>query len=231
MGDSRTMAAVEDTFGPLERADLPGRIARILTDKIVSGAMKPGEHLPEAAVARALGVSRAPVREAARLLESSGLLVAHVNRGFFVRTITAEDLDDLFELRCAVECAAAERLSRHLDEATLSALGASLQTMEQLSQKGEAVAMIEEDMAFHRIVVAASGNRRFLSLFDQIAGEMRFGVAVIGRLYDDPCEIAATHRPLLEAIAKGTGVREAFVYHIETARHHVVALYRAIEET
>ncbi|MEO1105298.1 MAG: FCD domain-containing protein, partial [Pseudomonadota bacterium] len=118
-----------------------------------------------------------------------------------------------------------------LDEATLSALGASLQTMEQLSQKGEAVAMIEEDMAFHRIVVAASGNRRFLSLFDQIAGEMRFGVAVIGRLYDDPCEIAATHRPLLEAIAKGTGVREAFVYHIETARHHVVALYRAIEET
>ncbi|MGR3408557.1 GntR family transcriptional regulator, partial [Roseovarius indicus] len=93
----------EPLFQPLARDALSQRIARMLTDAIVSGKLKPGERVAESVIAREFGVSRAPVREAARLLESAGLLVSHANRGFFVRTIDAEDLDSLYELRLCIE--------------------------------------------------------------------------------------------------------------------------------
>ena len=68
----------------LAETDLVGQVARRLTEAIVQGRLQPGSKVVEAGIARELGVSRAPVREAARLLEQQGLLVAHPRRGFFV---------------------------------------------------------------------------------------------------------------------------------------------------
>src|SRR6056297_4052891 len=99
-------------FQPLTCDALSQQIARMLTDAIVSGQLRPGDRVAESVIARDLGVSRAPVREAGRLLESAGLLVSHANRGFFVRTIDSEDLDSLYELRLCIEREAAARTVR-----------------------------------------------------------------------------------------------------------------------
>ena len=66
----------------LNETDLVGQVARRLTEAIVQGRLPPGSKVVEAGIARELGVSRAPVREAARLLEQQGLLVANPRRGF-----------------------------------------------------------------------------------------------------------------------------------------------------
>ena len=85
-------------FATIQQRDLVNQIADMLTEALLKGDFAPGAHLAEAQLARDFGVSRAPVREAARLLESRGMLVSQPRRGFFVRTFNAAELDDVYDL-------------------------------------------------------------------------------------------------------------------------------------
>src|SRR5258708_12285982 len=87
----------------LADSDLVGQVARILTQAIVQGRLPPGSKVVEAGIARELGVSRAPVREAARLLEKQGLLVASPRRGFFVRKLENRNIDQIYHFRIFIE--------------------------------------------------------------------------------------------------------------------------------
>src|SRR4029450_1304751 len=87
----------------LADSDLVGQIARILMQAIVQGQLPPGSKVVEAGGARELGVSRAPVREAARLLEKQGLLVASPRWGFFVRKLEIRNIDEIYDLRICIE--------------------------------------------------------------------------------------------------------------------------------
>lgn len=218
-------------FEPIVQDDLVQRIARLLTGAIIDGRLRPGERISEAATARDLGVSRAPVREAARLLESTGLVNSHPRRGFFVRTIRAEDIDDLYELRICIETQAAARLAGCLTSEGAARLRAQLERMRASAEKDALAQQIEEDLRFHRLICELAGNARLMAIFDQIAPEIRLGVALIGRLYDDPHRIAETHLPVIAALEAGSAqaASEAMDYHIRIAREHVVALFRKLE--
>ena len=157
-------------FAPLDREGLVQRVARRLSKAIVSGQLTPGERLSESVVARQLGVSRAPVREAARLLENSGLVTYLPNRGFFVRKFSAEELDNLYELRIIIETAAIRRLIREGLGDTEAALEAQIQELHRVAGPGhDMLTQVEADMQFHRLICAGSGNPRFLGVFEQIA--------------------------------------------------------------
>jgi DNA-binding GntR family transcriptional regulator len=223
---------VRSAFDPMPRDALARRVARALTDAIVAGRLRPGDRVAESVIAREMGLSRAPVREAARLLESAGLLVSEPNRGFFVRRTGAEDIDSLYELRICVEREAAARLARCGGAQAAPALTAQITEMRRLADAGDPIAQIGADMQFHRLIVEASGNRRFLAVFDQLAQETQAGVAIIGRLYDDPLRMAETHAPIVDAIAAADpeAARAAIDHHIGVAREIVVALFRDIEE-
>lgn len=218
-------------FQPLKREDLVQRIATLLTDAIVTGKVRPGEHISEASTARELGVSRAPVREAARLLESSGLVVSKPNRGFFVRTMGAADLDAAYELRVCIEAEAAARLAQQGAAEAVGALEVQIDRMRRAADEDAPLKQVEEDLRFHRIICARSGNSRFLDIFDQLAWEVRLGVALIGHLYDDLHRVAETHVPVVEALASGDpdAARDALRYHVGVAREHVVARLRTLE--
>src|SRR5207248_9491576 len=82
----------------LADSDLVGQVARILTQAIVQGRLPPGSKAAEAGIARELGISRAPVREAARLLEKQALLVAKPRRGLFARKLALKDIDEIYDL-------------------------------------------------------------------------------------------------------------------------------------
>lgn len=217
-------------FGPLARDGLVDRVADLLSDAIIAGRIGPGERLSESTIARDLGVSRAPVREAARLLENSGLVRYHPNRGFFVHEIDADSMLHIYELRLAVEIAAAERLvTQGLVAITLPALRARMEGLREAARRdGEVVGMIDADMAFHRAICVASGNPRFVQVFDQLANETKLGLMLIGRLYDDPALLVETHAPVLMAIASGdaAATTAALKYHIGTARDLVPTMMR-----
>ena len=194
----------------LDQNDLVNRIAQGLTDAI-------------------LKVSRAPVREAARLLENRGLVVAMPRRGFFVRQFDWHDLDQIYDLRMCLERHAGALLVDSLTDEMASKLRAQVAFLHRLAEDGDGERQIEEDLKFHRMICVFAGNRRLLKVFDELTAETRFGIAMIGRLYDDPHQIARTHEPLLDAlVARDAGVfAAASDYHIGTARERVVAMFSA----
>ncbi|MBE7248066.1 MAG: GntR family transcriptional regulator, partial [Actinomycetospora chiangmaiensis] len=174
-----------------------------------------------------------PVREAARLLESQGLLKASPRRGFFVRELSGQDVDDLYDLRLCVERHAAVEAARRLTPALREALRRQLDLMRDLARRDDPVAIVEADYQFHRLICEAAGNARLLRLFDGLASELRIVIGLIGRLYDDSEEIARTHEPVLAAIEAGHPERiVAHVdYHLGVARREVGRLVRSLTLT
>lgn len=214
----------------LDDSNLVGQVARKLTQAIVSGRLPPGAKLAEAAVARELGISRAPVREAARLLERQGLLVAHPRRGFFVRRLEAADIDEIYDLRICVECHAGLGAAKNLTAATRDALRRQLDVLHETADLDDPARQVEQDYRFHRLICEIAGSRRLLRLFDDLASELRMVIGLIGRLYDDPHRIAETHEAVLEAIVSGDGERitAQLDFHIRVAWREVAKLVRDI---
>jgi DNA-binding GntR family transcriptional regulator len=214
----------------LAETDLVGQVARVLTKAIVEGRLPPGAKVVEAGIARELGVSRAPVREAARLLESQGLLVASPRRGFFVRQFAADDIDQIYDLRLCVERHAGVLAARNLTPETRDMLRRQIDVLHQTADLDDPARQVEEDYRFHRLICEVAGNRRLLRLFDDLASELRMVIGLIGRVYDDPHEIARTHEPVLAAIEQGHPERIVahIDYHIGHAWRQVSRLVREI---
>ena len=208
--------------------DLVSQIARALTDAIISGQLAPGAKVAEAVVARELGVSRAPMREAGRLLESQGLLVSIPSRGFFVRTHAPAEIDDLYDLRICIEKHAAIEAAKRLTPEGRVALRRQLDVLYEMAALNDPARQVEEDYRFHRLICEMSGNRRLLKLFDDLASELRIVIGLIGRLYDDPQRIAQTHEPLLAAIESGdvAQIQGGVEYHLGDAWRGVAQLVR-----
>lgn len=215
----------------LANTDLVGQVARILTQAIVQGRLAPGSKVVEAGIARELGISRAPVREAARLLERQGLLVASPRRGFFVRKLEIRDIDEIYDLRICVEKHAAVLAARNLTPQARAALQRQIDVLHQTAELEDPARQVEEDYRFHRLICEIAGNRRLLQLFDDLASELRMVIGLIGRLYDDPHRIARTHEPLLAVLEEGHPERiELHVsHHIGVAWREVGKLVREIK--
>lgn len=217
------LAALADT-------DLVGQVARVLTQAVVNGQLAPGAKVVEAGIARELGISRAPVREAARLLEQQGLLVSHPRRGFFVRKLEANDIDEIYDLRICVECHAAILAAKNLTPANRAALRKQIDVLHETADLDDPARQVEEDYKFHRMVFEIAGNKRLLKIFDDLSSEMRMVIGLIGRLYDDPHRIAQTHEALLDVLEQGHPdvIAARFDYHIAAAWREVGKLVREI---
>ena len=220
-------------FARIDREGLVERVAALLSKAIIGGKLAPGARLSESVIARDLGVSRAPVREAARLLESSGLVTYAPNRGFFVRQISVDALDDLYELRIVIESAAIRRVIRNKDQAVIDNLTRQIDELYRVAGDGvDMLTQVSADMEFHRLLCAGSGNPKFLNVFDQIAAETEFSIMVVGHLYDDARRMAETHIPILDAMRDWDERRavDALTYHISEAQVVVTQSFRQLEE-
>ncbi|MBC7577684.1 MAG: GntR family transcriptional regulator [Tardiphaga sp.] len=214
----------------LADTDLVGQVARILTQAIIRGQLQPGAKVVEAAVARELGISRAPVREAARLLEQQGLMVSHPRRGFFVRKLEATDIDEIYDLRICVECHAGVLAAKNLTPTTRDLLRRQIDVLHETADLDDPARQVEEDYRFHRMICEIAGSARLLRLFDDLASELRMVIGLIGRLYDDPRRIAETHIAVLDAIEGGHPdiINARIDYHIGAAWREVAKLVRDI---
>lgn len=216
------------TFRALESDDLVTRIADQVVRAIGDGRLRPGAKVAEAKLARELGTSRAPAREALRLLESQGLIVSHPRRGFFVHAYDADELADIYDLRECLELHAAEGAMARITDEDIARLTDQVALLHTLGAAGAAQEQVVEDYGFHRMLCEIGGNRRIVKLFDHIATELRAGIALVGRVYDDPVTLAATHEPLMEAIRARDAERlkRELREHLVDARTHVVRLFR-----
>ncbi|SEO13363.1 GntR family transcriptional regulator [Vreelandella aquamarina] len=208
----------------IQQHNLVEQVADYLTQAIIQQHFLPGERLSEVQLSKDLGVSRAPVREAARLLESRGLLISKPRRGFFVRALKAVELEDVFDLRLCLERHAIQRLAERYSGEAERALKQQVEVLCEAAASNDGTRRIEEDLQFHRLMLHYAGNERLLRAFDNLTHELRLCITLITKTHEAPDTIATSHFKLLDALASGQAgmCREAIDYHIGVARDFVV---------
>jgi DNA-binding GntR family transcriptional regulator len=146
------------------RRSLSEDVVDLLRAALVRGAFAPGQHLNEAGLAEKLGVSRGPIREAFVQLEREGLLTLERHRGARVTVLSQTDIDEIYELRKALERLAVERAVRFATDDDFAALA---EVVDQLRTAVEAVdvdGVVALDVRFHDLIyVAAHHSRLYLS--------------------------------------------------------------------
>jgi len=175
------------------------QIKELLLERILSGEYTPGQRLVEMQIAKELGTSQAPVREALRELELLRFVESQPYRGTRVREITLEELLEIYPVRAALEEVAAREAAIRLD-GRIGALKEQYEAMLRAADRGNLHDQVQHDVEFHRRIVEASGNRILLDVWNSLRIEARTVITAI-KTDVDVYELAELHRPVLEALA------------------------------
>jgi DNA-binding GntR family transcriptional regulator len=176
----------------LARTSLAEATADLLRERIIQGSFEPGARLVEVEIARQLGISRAPVREALAMLRAEGLARDEPGRGTYVTVLDRRDVEDVYQVRAAIESGAARLVIEQDDPQSYAALEAALDAMREAAARGDRRAFIEADLSLHGVLCSRSGNDRLYRMWETQTGLMR---ALI-RLETE--RLVSTFGPILE---------------------------------
>jgi DNA-binding GntR family transcriptional regulator len=193
-----------------------GRIARVLGDRIISGALVPGSRLMQDHIAKEFGASHVPVREAFRKLEAQGLIVSKPRCGVRVSHLDPGVILEVTEMRAALEGLALHHALPHLSARDLDAAYKALVEGEASDQ---ITAWEAANRRFHLAITAPCGMSRLMaSIGDLHRSDTRFLFATWRRLHWQP-RSDTEHRTILDAIKRGDGerARELLEAHVREA--------------
>lgn len=191
------------TDGELESYSLVELAFNRLSQEILSGRTDPGERLVEEQLTRRLGISRAPLREALRLLAQQGLVEHIPRRGVRVATLSDEDVRELYEVREVLERHAVKSRPAGAD---LSGLRAALGVMGKATETGDRLAIADAHRQFHVAVVALGGNRQLSALYESVLVRIQLYMAVNLRREAEAADAADgvhRHERLMAAVERG----------------------------
>ena len=187
----------------LERSALTDKVYELLKARIIDLELAPGARLHADRLGTELDVSPTPVREALNRLAAEGIVTVAPYRGFRVSPLLdQEDLAQLLHARRILECAAVGRTAQVRDDAALSELSAAVAAMDALVAVDvlNVKAFNAADAAFHRLTVAASGNRFLVQALDSLHVHVQIARHYQGRSVTEARRANAEHHLLLAAL-------------------------------
>ncbi len=137
---------------------LTEKVAIFLTGMIIEGRLKPGEHLTEIQLSKRFEISRSPIREALRILEQKGFVVNIPRKGNYVRTVTKNDILEVFSVRAVLEGFAARLSTSNLNQEDFDKLEFLVERMTESANKNDFKAFLDHHYNFHRTYIKASKN-------------------------------------------------------------------------
>ena len=143
-----------------------------LRQAILKGELRPGERMMEIQLAQRLGVSRTPVREAIRKLELEGLVLMVPRKGAEVAEITVKDLEDVLEVRAALEELAAKIACDHITDEQMQELKKAAADFKKVLDTDDLTSCVQADMKFHEIIYNATDNARLLQILNNLREQM-----------------------------------------------------------
>ena len=195
-----------------------------LREAILKGDLKPGERLMELQLASKLGVSRTPIREAIRMLEQEGLAVTTPRKGAEVAKMTLKDLEDVLEIRDALDELAVRIACQKISDEQLKQLEDMKELFEKSTQTGNVKKIAEADVTFHDVIYEATGNPKLVTLLNNLREQVyRYRVEYIKDPKNYPTLIAE-HEAILESL-KNRDVKNA----VEAMHVHVANQAEAVK--
>jgi DNA-binding GntR family transcriptional regulator len=204
----------------------------LIRQAILDGRLEPGSRLKEEELARELGISRTPVREALLVLQAEGLIETTPNRGAVVRTHDADDLIDLYQLRALLEGYAARQAATRLTDEEIALLRESCDRFDEIA--GDDIReLVRENLWFHNAIHAASGSARLSSMVRRVIELPLVYKSYVWYSPDQKRISAHFHRQITNALSAGDAERAEIVMreHVFEARDLLVANSRDELET
>ena len=194
-------------------------LAKLQRD-ILTGKFKPGEKLTEQNLCREYGVSRTPIREALRQLETDGLVENILNRGCFVIGMSPQDYEDMFELRKAYEIQAVKWAIERITDEEMARVEETFEFKEFYTMRNDIDKMLVINAGFHQVIYEASHNRMLRKMLSSYQTFLKYKDA--GSVYESNylTTVLEEHRAIFKAfIDKDVKAgAEAMERHINRAR-------------
>jgi DNA-binding GntR family transcriptional regulator len=195
-----------DRIKTMRDTSLAKLVREDLLEHILQGQLQPGDRISEPDVASRLQVSRVPVREALRELESSGLVVSRKHAGVFVRAIEAQEVRDLYEMRSLLDGfagAKAAALPRVERQALNKALNASIAVMRLAHAEKKLSAYYSENLQFHWLIVVAARNEQLSHTYQEVVQKLHLARLQSLAQVSSMATSIAEHQNISQAIEQG----------------------------
>lgn len=202
-----------------DQYSLRGKVFNHILEGILSGRFRAGDSLVETTLAKEIGVSRTPVREAIRQLEREGLVHSIPNKGVFVNGLSKKDIEDIYRIRSLNEGIAVRWAAERMDEEQRRQLEETANLMEFYTEKNDMEQVARLDIRFHTLIYEASNSRvlgHILSTLLVYVQQARLGSLKVPQRAQ---KALIEHKAILDAIIAGNGdLAEALMKeHIEVA--------------
>jgi len=165
---------------------LSKKVYRVLKSRIIKGSFKPGTKLLENKIAEQMGISRTPVREAIRELASEGFVTLSPNRGVVIRSVSAENIREVLQIRSVLEGLAARLATYVITEEEIKELENYNKKMEKPANKIDVFAYSEVDIKFHEFIANVCKNKQLIKIRKNISSQaLRYRISSLripGRL-------------------------------------------------
>lgn len=207
----------------IRKEKFSNQACKYIQDKIISGELQSGERLIETKVAKELGISQSPVREALRELEVMGLVEIKPYSGCFVLPMDEKRLRQVYDLRALLESFAAREGVSQLSDEDLQNMEDILAQMCHAADAGDKVELSNYDVQFHNAIVASAQNAMLEKMW-KLVGAPQWTSVTIG-FHQDLHYFPDNHRPLLELCR----ARDAEGTAMELNRHFQVARDTVLE--
>lgn len=223
MTENRLQPVDFNSYRPLRELVLTS-----LREAIFNGTLKPRERLMEVQLAQELGVSRTPVREALRKLEQEGFINIIPRKGAYVAELSLKDIEDVFEIRIALEGLAASLCAERITGEELRELERLLLAKEIYIQHQDLQQVVVVDGDFHATLYQGSHNARLKNILenlrDQIQRYRTTSLSFPGRMDISLKE----HRQILQAITKGDGAKASLLLqeHLQNTKKTLLEFLR-----
>ena len=217
----------DEPIGIIDHRMLSDQVSTLLVRELIFGRLQPGQRINEAELARQLGISRNPIREAIRRLEERGLLVAVPRKGTFVRTFLHSDIDEIFSFRIVVERFAMEQALPQMTDADIDRIAGFVDAMVAAANANDEIALVENDLAFHLEICRLSKNRQTLHAFTNIQAEVQMLITMAERQFESQMAAAVDHWPIVEALRTRNPQKamDAIRDHIRDSWRHLLVAY------
>lgn len=199
-----------------------------LRQAILTGELKPGERLMEIHLANKLGVSRTPIREAIHKLELEGLVILIPRRGAEVAQITEKSMNDVLEVRRAMDALCVELACDRISPEELEKLQNACDTFAEAVKTRDIRVIAQADVALHDIIVQATGNQRLVQLINNLSEQMyRYRFEYLKDTSRHECLIKE-HRMICEGIREKNkdAASQAAKLHIDNQEQAIIEQIR-----
>ncbi len=202
---------------PLPLAEMAFQVIR---DSILEGHLEPGKIYNEIAIAKELGISRTPVREALLKLATHGLITYLPRKGITVNDFTERDLEEIIELRKAIELAAIEKITMAPDSCDFSEAEKALKNQKTALKKKDIRTFLLFDRHFHLTLIKLTRNRRFVEIMENVRDVLQLIAQKILTDEQGLQETILEHEAILNAAKQGDteNARKAVRYHLDLSK-------------